>query len=76
MEKLGYAGWFDPLICSGDVERSKPYPDVFLKVLLHTKCRSDHALVFEDSEAGVIAAKNAGIAHIKINLNSWITFSI
>jgi HAD superfamily hydrolase (TIGR01509 family) len=76
MEKLGYAGWFDPLICSDDVERSKPYPDVFLKVLEHTKCRSDHALVFEDSEAGVMAAKNAGIAHIKIRVNSWITFPI
>lgn len=76
LEKLGYAGWFDPLICSGDVERSKPYPDLFLKVLEHTKCRTDHALVFEDSETGVVAAKNAGITHVKIELNSWITFPI
>ena len=76
LEKLGYAEWFDPLICSGDVERSKPYPDLFLKVLEHTKSRSDNALVFEDSEAGILAAKNAGIAHIKINLDSWVIFQI
>jgi len=76
LEKLGYAGWFDPLVCSDDVERAKPFPDLFLKALEHTKCRSSQALVFEDSEAGIMAAKNAGIAHIKIRVNSWITFTI
>lgn len=75
LEQLGYAEWFDPLVCSDDVERSKPYPDLFLKVLEHTKCGSNQAVVFEDSEAGIMAAKNAGIAHIKVNPNSWITFS-
>jgi HAD superfamily hydrolase (TIGR01509 family) len=74
LEKLGYAGWFDPLICSGDVQRSKPFPDSFLKVLEYTKYHSDQALIFEDSKAGIMAAQMSGIAHIKINLDSWITF--
>jgi HAD superfamily hydrolase (TIGR01509 family) len=76
LEKLGYTGWFDPLVCSDDVERAKPFPDLFLKVLEHTKCRSDHALVFEDSTAGILSAKNAGIAYIKIDRSSWTKFSI
>jgi HAD superfamily hydrolase (TIGR01509 family) len=75
LEQLGYAGWFDPLVCSDDVERSKPSPDLFLKVLEHTKCRSNQALVFEDSEVGIMAAKNAGIAYLKINPKSWTTFA-
>jgi len=64
LEKLGYTGWFDPLLCADDVHNAKPDPEGFLKVLYHTGISADQALVFEDSEAGFQAASAAGLDYI------------
>ena len=66
LEQLGYTGWFEPLICADDVHNAKPDPEGFLKVLHHTGISADQALVFEDSEAGFEAARNAGLAYIDV----------
>lgn len=74
LDKLGFTGWFDPLVCADDTERAKPYPDSFLKVLSLTGYRRDQVLIFEDSEAGFAAAEAAGISCVHINKTSWIEF--
>ena len=61
LEKLGYTGLFDPLICADDVQHAKPDPEGFLAVMRLTGVPLNEALVFEDSLAGVMAAKNAEI---------------
>jgi HAD superfamily hydrolase (TIGR01509 family) len=71
LEKLGYGNWFSPLVCSDDVERAKPYPDVFLKVLELTHYDRRGALVFEDSEAGFLSAARAGIAYVDVRCVDW-----
>ena len=70
LEKLGYANWFSPMVCADDVERAKPHPDVFLKVLELTHVDRRGALIFEDSEAGFAAAHNAGVAFVDIRVIS------
>jgi HAD superfamily hydrolase (TIGR01509 family) len=62
MEKLGYTGWFYPMLCAEDVLYAKPHPEGFLKVLTISCIEAERALVFEDSDAGVEAAKRAGLA--------------
>lgn len=71
LEKLGYSGWFDPLVCADDVARSKPDPEGFLKVLQITGVSADAALVFEDSKAGFTAAAAAGLDFVDVRLNPW-----
>lgn len=71
LEKLGYTNWFDPLVCAEDVERAKPYPDAFQLVLKMTGCPPDFALIFEDSDAGLLAAKAAGVGSVHIGPESW-----
>lgn len=61
MEKLGYTGWFDPLLCAEDVGRAKPDPEGFLKVLSMTGMNAEIAIAFEDSSAGLEAAQRAGL---------------
>jgi HAD superfamily hydrolase (TIGR01509 family) len=73
LESLGYGEWFDPLVCAEDVERAKPYPDAFQRVLHLTGCSSDEALIFEDSEAGLMAAVAARVDCIHIQAESWNT---
>lgn len=60
--KLGYVDWFDPVICADDVQQAKPHPEGFLTVINRTGVSANKALVFEDSESGLVAAASAGLA--------------
>ncbi len=53
--------YFDILITSCDVEKGKPSPDVYLKVSDSLDVDPLECLVFEDTHAGVIGAKRAGM---------------
>lgn len=66
LKKLGYEGWFDPVICADDVCNAKPDPEGFLAVLKITGLRPDEALVFEDSDAGIAAAVAAGLIYYDV----------
>ena len=49
-------------VIGGDqVQRSKPNPDIFLAACQHADIKTEHALVLEDSENGILAASSAGI---------------
>ncbi len=63
VKRLGIFEYFDRIICQEDVlaGRTKPNPDIFLKVLEQLKVYRDAAVVFEDSLNGVTAARRAGI---------------
>jgi beta-phosphoglucomutase-like phosphatase (HAD superfamily) len=56
------------VVTSEDVERGKPDPDGYLLALelLERKIRPQHVTVFEDTEAGVAAAKAAGMRCVAI----------
>jgi sugar-phosphatase len=72
LEKLGYGTWFSPLLCADDVRQTKPDPEIFLNVLSLTGYLPDQAVVFEDSDAGIAAAKSAGIMCIDVRGFSWV----
>lgn len=57
---------FESLRTSCEVERGKPHPDVFLKVAEDLDVLPERCLVFEDTHAGVLAAKRAGMKVIAI----------
>ncbi len=75
LEKLGYAGWFEPLLCAEDVNRGKPDPEGFLKALELADIPAAAAIVFEDSAAGVAAAAKAGIAVIDVRNTPFSTLT-
>jgi HAD superfamily hydrolase (TIGR01509 family) len=62
-QRLGIYGQFDEIVCSDDVApgRTKPNPDIYLKVLERLEVAHDAAVVFEDSPNGVLAARRANI---------------
>jgi beta-phosphoglucomutase len=49
------------IIATEDVAAGKPDPDGYIRALELLDCSADEALAFEDSEAGVLAAKAAGL---------------
>ena len=58
--------YFDEIICGSDVQRGKPYPDIFLKACERLNVLPSEAIVLEDSEAGIQASYDANIKVICI----------
>jgi HAD superfamily hydrolase (TIGR01509 family) len=63
LEAAGIADLFAAIVPAEDVERGKPEPDGYLRALtlLDGDLAARDVLVFEDTEAGVAAAKGAGM---------------
>jgi len=61
LEKTGLAGMFDAVADGTMITRSKPDPEVFLKAAELIGMDPDSCLVVEDADAGVEAAKAAGM---------------
>jgi HAD superfamily hydrolase (TIGR01509 family) len=64
---LGIADIPDTLVCAGETPHGKPYPDPFLAAAEKLGVAPEHCLVFEDGEAGTIAAEAAGMKWIRID---------
>lgn len=59
--------YFDYVITSQQVTRSKPDPQMYLEALHNIDLTAEECFVFEDTENGVMAARNAGIDVIVVN---------
>lgn len=51
---------FELIIAGEDVKNKKPKPDGFLKAMEHFNIKAEDCLIFEDSEVGILAAKESG----------------
>jgi len=62
LREIGLAdGAFDALVNGQDVERKKPFPDIFLEAARRIGVRPGNCWVVEDSVGGVTAAVAAGM---------------
>lgn len=66
VNQLGIKGHFRALVGGDQVERAKPYPDVFLKTAAILKIDPMECVVLEDSPNGIEAAKSANMFCIAI----------
>jgi HAD superfamily hydrolase (TIGR01509 family) len=75
---LGLAGRFDPMITADDVASAKPSPEGFLAVLERAQVAPADALVFEDSDAGLTAARVAGLDAIRVGEHGadWASLTV
>jgi len=61
--------YFDYIVTRDDVSKSKPDPECLKKVMVNFNVEPSECIVFEDSDTGIQAAKNAGIDYIKIEMD-------
>ena len=57
---------FDLIRCRDDVDRAKPWPDLYLSVLDTLGVPANRAVVFEDSVNGITSANKAGITCVAV----------
>lgn len=70
--KTGIITYFDALIDGNIVQLSKPNPEVFLKGAEVLEIVPAHCLVLEDAQAGIDAARAAGMQVIGIGLEEHL----
>ena len=51
----------DAVVCKEDIERGKPFPDLFLRAAEKLSAKPENCIVIEDSDAGIEAARAAGM---------------
>jgi beta-phosphoglucomutase len=66
LERIGLENYFDAVVDGTKITRSKPDPEVFLKVAQELNIPPEQCLVFEDADSGIEAAKNAGMKTIGV----------
>lgn len=66
LENLNISGLFDVIIDGNKVSKAKPDPEVFLLAAEELGLPAMECVVFEDAEAGVEAAKGAGMKVVGI----------
>ena len=66
LEKAGVLETIDGVITTKQVNRGKPYPDVYLFAAQKACVASNECIAFEDSPNGVISASSAGCRVIMI----------
>ena len=67
LERLELRQYFDIFVDGNDIQKSKPDPQVFLKAAGKLGIQPDKCLVFEDAQAGIDAAKSAGMLAVGIS---------
>jgi len=65
---IGLGDRFDAIVDGNQIQRSKPFPDVFIKAADATKTPYQNCLVIEDALAGIQAAKAAGMKSLSIGI--------
>ena len=64
LETLRLTNYFDAAVCSTDVRRTKPEPDIYLRAAELMALAPVDVIAIEDSPAGIHSAKSAGIRTI------------
>lgn len=64
---LGILDMVETLVCAGETENGKPFPDPFLKAAEDLGVDPAKCMVFEDGDPGVQAAIAAGMQAIRID---------
>jgi beta-phosphoglucomutase len=66
LQRLNLNDKFDAVIDGNKVTKAKPDPQIFMLAAEELRVKSEKCIVFEDAQAGVEAAKNAGMYAIGV----------
>lgn len=64
--KTGLLQFFDEVVFGDDIERGKPYPDIYLTACRKLNIEPHNAVGVEDSINGVISASDAGLYTVMV----------
>jgi beta-phosphoglucomutase family hydrolase len=66
LRHVGIWDCFDAVVTCEEVPRHKPAPDVFLEAARRLRLAPSHCLVYEDTDPGIEAARQAGMQFVDV----------
>jgi beta-phosphoglucomutase family hydrolase len=66
LKQLGIRELFDAVVTSEDVERQKPFPDIFLEASNRIGVAPTHCRAYEDADLGIQAIEAAGMQAVDV----------
>ncbi|AIQ51286.1 beta-phosphoglucomutase [Paenibacillus sp. FSL R7-0331] len=66
LNKIGLENVFDAVVDGNDIKNSKPDPEVFLLAAERLRISPEDCIVVEDAEAGIAAARAAGMKTVGV----------
>lgn len=66
LDRLGLKSYFQVVVDGWEVERPKPFPDIYLLAAQRLGIAAEHCIVFEDSPVGAAAGKAAGMRTVGV----------
>jgi HAD superfamily hydrolase (TIGR01509 family) len=66
LDYFGLRRFFDAVVDGHEVERPKPFPDIYLKAAERLHAAPGHCIVFEDSPTGAEAGRAAGMRVVAV----------
>lgn len=76
LEQLGIAGYFDITIASDEVDRAKPDPEGYLKIMNYFSISPANTLIIEDSPHGIKAAKSSGATVYEVSASDEVNIHL
>ncbi|HYE12093.1 MAG TPA: beta-phosphoglucomutase [Patescibacteria group bacterium] len=73
LDRLKIRALFDSIVDGNKVSRAKPDPEVFLTAARELGLKAEECVVFEDAEAGIAAARAAGMGIVGIGSKDILT---
>ena len=66
LARHGILPLFSAVVTSGEIEKGKPDPEIYLKAAAAIGVKPENCLVFEDLPAGILAGKRAGMQTVAV----------
>jgi HAD superfamily hydrolase (TIGR01509 family) len=60
IETNNWSNYFNHILSSDDMERGKPFPDIYIEIVKRLGVKPEESIVLEDSRDGIIAGVTAG----------------
>jgi HAD superfamily hydrolase (TIGR01509 family) len=67
LQNIGIYDYVDVIVTNEDVGNKKPNPEPYLRAIERLKSEIDDCIIFEDSEIGILSAKNTGCKYHIVN---------
>jgi beta-phosphoglucomutase len=75
MDKADLARYLDVCLSTTDVDRPKPFPDIYLEAARQLGVEPTECLVVEDNDHGVAAAQAAGCKVLRVDSTDDVSYS-
>lgn len=75
LSKLDLIEFFDVIISNEDVNKCKPYPEIYWKAIIDIGCLAEETIILEDSPYGLLAAHRTKAHLLRVSQPDQLTYN-